>query len=120
MDKKRLDVLKRVGDEISNFIKSTQKIKRLNQLEQAKSYHSFRNILRIIVKDRISLGTEGALFSLDEFVEDLFPEGHLGWRETQDLLLFRIYENLHPWLINEKEIAKELAPMEEITEAEEV
>ena len=40
----------------------------------------------------------------------LFPEGNKTWRETQDLLLFRIYENLHDWLIENtavEEISKD-------------
>jgi CRISPR-associated protein Cst1 len=45
MDNKRLETLKRIGDEVSNYIKETANIKRLNQLEVAKNYQSFRNIL---------------------------------------------------------------------------
>jgi CRISPR-associated protein Cst1 len=70
-------------------------------------------ILRFIEKDRIKRGSDGVLFTLEEYVEDLFPDGNLGWRETQDLLLFRIYENLHDWLVEQKQLAKELA-VEEI------
>jgi len=108
MDNKRIETLKRVGDEISDYIKETTKIRRLNQLEIAKNYQSFRNILRIIEKDRIKIGSRGPLFTLDELVDDLFPEAHIGWKETQDLLLFRIYENLHDWLIEQKQLAEEL------------
>ena len=42
---------------------------------------------------------EELLFTFDEYTLDLFPEGNLTWRETQDLLLFRIYENLNEWLV---------------------
>ncbi len=115
MDEKRLETLKRVGDELANYIKESQKIKRLNQLENAKSYATFRNLLRIIEKDRVRSGSESVLFSLDEYVNDLFPDGPLGWKETQDLLLFRIYEALHDWLIKEElveELTTEEAAME--------
>ena len=42
------------------------------------------------------------LFSLDDYVAHLFPESlnqTTFWRETRDLLVFRIYETLHDWLV---------------------
>ena len=95
MDKKRLETLKRVGDELSEYIKKTGNVKRLNDLERVKDYSRFRNVLRLIIKERIKQGEEKPLFSLEEYVNYLFPEGAFGWRETQDILLFRVYENLH-------------------------
>ena len=38
------------------------------------------------------------MFSIEDYTEKLFPDGALGWRETQDLILFRLYEILHGWL----------------------
>jgi CRISPR-associated protein Cst1 len=108
MGGKRLDALKRVGDSLSEYIKDTENIKRLNQLEMASNFASFRNQLRFIEIDRIKRGYEDSLFSLDDFMEDLFPEGNLGWRETQDLLLFRIYENLHNWLVSKDDLKSKL------------
>ncbi len=116
MEKKRLETLKRVGDELSEYIKNTQNIKRLNQLEQAKKYETLRNILRLIEKDRVKKSSNKALFTLDEFVTDLFPDGYLGWKETQDLLIFRVYENLHDWLVEQKELLSELNVEEEVME----
>lgn len=114
MDKNRLETLKRVGEGISEYIKKTENIRRLKQLEMAKNYAAFRNILRFIVKDRVNLGEKKSLFSLDEYVNDLFPDGNLGWRETQDILLFGIYENLHEWLAAQKDLVEELSDEEEI------
>lgn len=113
MGSKRLDTLKRVGDSLSEYIKESQNIKRLNQLEMASNFASFRNQLRFIEKDRIKLNVQDPLFTLEEFMEDLFPEGNLGWRETQDLLLFRIYENLHNWFVEQKTLKSELISSEE-------
>ncbi|MFQ5892506.1 MAG: type I-B CRISPR-associated protein Cas8b1/Cst1 [Candidatus Methanofastidiosia archaeon] len=112
MDEKRLIVLKKVEDEIARYIKETDKIKRLNQLEMSRNYYTFRNVLRLITKDRIVKGERKPLFTLDDYVECLFPEGNLSWRETQDLLLFRIYEILHDWLIEEKKIDLDLEEIE--------
>ena len=113
MGSKRLDTLKRVGDSLSEYIKDTQNIKRLNQLEMASNFASFRNQLRLIEKDRINRNVQNPLFTLEEFMDDLFPEGNLGWRETQDLLLFRIYENLHNWLIEKDTLKSELISSDE-------
>ena len=55
-----------------------------------------------MTRDRIQQGEETPLFSLDDYVEHLFPESldHATfWRETRDLLVFRIYETLHDWLV---------------------
>ena len=64
-------------------------------------------------KDRIKINAQDPLFTLEEFMEDLFPEGNLGWRETQDLLLFRIYENLHNWLVEQDALKSELISSDE-------
>ncbi len=119
MDKKRITAIKRVGDELSDYIMEIDDIKTLNKLEMAKDYRSFRNILRIIIKKRIANGTESLLFSFDDYVNYLFPEGNLTWRETQDLILFRIYEKLQPWIIqqdNQSEL--EISEPEEAKEEE--
>lgn len=113
MGSKRLDTLKRVGDSLSEYIKDTQNIRRLNQLEMASNFASFRNQLRLIEKDRITRSVQDPLFTLEEFMEDLFPEGNLGWRETQDLLLFRIYENLHNWLVEHDTLKSKLISSDE-------
>lgn len=113
MSDKRLETLKKVGDSLSEYIKDTQNIKKLNQLEMASNFATFRNLLRLIEKDRIKLNAQDSLFTLEEFMKDLFPEGNIGWRETQDLLLFRIYENLHKWLVENDELKSELNTIEE-------
>jgi len=101
MDEKRIDAIKRVGDELSDYIMEMDDIKTLSRLEIAKDYRSFRNILRIIIKKRIENGIENPLFTFEDYVNYLFPEGNLTWRETQDLILFRIYEKLQPWIIQQ-------------------
>lgn len=111
MDEKRIEVIKDVGDKLSSYIESNDNIKTLNNLEHASNYNNFRNILRKILKNKINNGDKELLFTFDEYVRDLFPEGNMTWRETQDLLLFRIYENLHTWLIDNQYV-------EELTDEE--
>ena len=52
-------------------------------------------------------------FKISE-TDNLFPEGAMGWKETQDLLLFRLYENLHPWLVAEGVVTEELEELDEV------
>ena len=99
MDEKRLETIKRVSDSIADLIKMRGNTRRLIQLETAKSYSDLRNVLRLIIKDRISESLENPLFTLDEYEKNLFPDGNLSWKETQDLIIFRLYERLHTWLI---------------------
>ena len=100
MNKQRIEVIKKMADEIALVIQKDESHnpKRLGQLERANSYGAFRNVLRLIIKDRIKNGAENPLFSIEDYTEKLFPDGALGWRETQDLILFRLYEILHGWL----------------------
>jgi CRISPR-associated protein Cst1 len=102
MKEERVEVIKNVGDMIAEMIQhSANGKKRLAQLEMAKNYHSCRLVLLRLMQDRIAQKAETPLFSFEEYVEYLFPEGALGWNETRDLLLFRIYEKLHAWFISE-------------------
>ena len=100
MKQERLDKLKQVGDFIAESIRESGRDRRLTQLEHAKSYRECRNVLRFVVRDRISQGAQQPLFSIDDYVEHLFPatDNVTFWSETRDLLLFRIYEQLHDWL----------------------
>jgi CRISPR-associated protein Cst1 len=118
MDQKRIDTIRRVADEISELIKSSANAKkRLSQLEMAENYNGFRNVLLRFVKDQIAQRKDEPLFTFEEYVDQLFPDGALGWKETQDLILFRIYEKLHSWLIQQG-VAEELKEEEQEMEAE--
>ena len=102
MEQTRLEKIKQVGNLIAECIQESGSDKRLIRLERAKSYEACRTVLLYIIRERIKLGAEKPLFSLDDYMEHLFPESEdfstTPWRETRDLLLFRIYEQLHNWL----------------------
>jgi len=55
-----------------------------------------------------------SLFTTDEFINDLFPDGALTWKETRDILLFRIYEKLSDYIKEKKEIIEEIEENEEV------
>ena len=99
MDEKRIDAIKEVGDKLATYIKVNDSKKILSNLENSSNYNSFRNTLRKVFKNKISNGDDELLFTFDDYVMYLFPEGNKTWRETQDLLIFRIYEKLHDWMI---------------------
>lgn len=122
MNENRLNIIKRVGDDIAESIQQSGKIRRLLQLERAGNYRELRNILRFIIKDRIYQRQPEPLFSLDEYTEYLFPEASgefTEWTETRDIIVFRIYETLHNWLTQRElpEIEEEIT--EEVSEAKE-
>lgn len=98
MPDERTETIKRVADEISEAIRAADDKRRLANLENASNYASFRNQLRLMVKERLRAQNSEPLFTYDEYVDQLFPQGALNWRETQDLLLFRLYERLAGYL----------------------
>ncbi len=106
---------------------------RLREFADAKTYAECRNVLLRIIEDRIRQKEPQPLFSFEECMEHLFisSEDTLSWsdelddreldddqieqlthsiddnvtfwRETRDLLLFRIYEKLHSWLTEQED-----------------
>lgn len=102
MDKTRIETVRKVADEIAVFIRQSQKgERRLRNLEESVKFRDFCNVLRRISKERIALKAEEPLFTLNEFAEQLFPEGALTFGETRYLILFRLYEQLHDWLLEQ-------------------
>jgi len=115
MNQTRIETVKRVADEIANFIRSSEKGKsRLRNLEESTKFRDFCNVLRRISKERIAQQKpENPLFTLDEFAEQLFPEGALTFGETRYLILFRLYEQLHDWLLAQGLTTEEVEEAEE-------
>lgn len=106
MNEERINAIREFSDRIATVIKSLGSIKRLNQLETAENYAQFRNVLRFLIKDSLRVKFEKPILMFDEYVKLILPEGATGWNEVRDLMLFRIYEVLHDWLI-EAESEKE-------------
>lgn len=102
MDKTRIETVRKVADEIAVFIRQSPKgERRLRNLEASVKFRDFCNVLRRISNERIALKAEKPLFTLDEFAEHLFPDGALTFGETRYLILFRLYEQLHDWLLEQ-------------------
>jgi len=117
MEKTRIETIKKLGDDVAEIIQTSSNGKRrLGQFEMASNYASFRNVLLKLMKDQIKRKADTPLITFENVVDNIFPEGALGWKEIQDLLLFRIYEVLHSWLLQEGIIKEEDDENEEQTE----
>jgi CRISPR-associated protein Cst1 len=87
MKKERIDVIKKVGKRLYEYLKTEPK--KLRELE-AEDYREFRLSLERFQKSTL-------IYEIDDFPL-LFPEDERGlvcWRETQHLLLMYIYELMH-------------------------
>ena len=94
MHKERLEKIKTFADSISDIIEPSPK-KRINGLISAKTVEEFRNQLRLIMADAQKSGAKEPLISFDDFAKVLIPGDYRGWTEIRDLIIIRIYENLH-------------------------
>ncbi|GAB6008896.1 hypothetical protein [Dysgonomonas reticulitermitis] len=110
MNTKTLDKIK----ELANFIvdnRSDDEIKKfMTRLNGAKNINNLRNFFIRLLDENYKEGKQEPLFSLDEYVEYLFPDGSC-WSEIRDLLLIAIYQKLHE---TDKRVALELAEDEQI------
>lgn len=94
MDKKTLIKIKEISDFIVNGRSDDEIKKSMTLLNKAKSNHELRYFLLKLAGKNYLEGNEKPLFSLEEYVEYLFPDG-VSWREIRDLLLIAIYQKLH-------------------------
>lgn len=104
MEKERIDAIKKLADNIVEIMKFRVKKDILYWLEKS-NYSQLRAILLNCSKYWQDMNKNEPLIKLEDTVEFLFPQtsdGYIMWRETRDLLLFRIYETAHDWLVQEK------------------
>lgn len=115
MDNKRIETIKNVADEIALFIMKSSKGKtRLRDLEISTGFREFNNALRKIYKERIDLNPDKPLFTYEQYANELFPEGAYRFGDTRYLILFRLYEQLHDWLKEQKGISTNEDDVKEI------
>ena len=68
--------------------------KSMTRLNGAKSSHELRYILLKFLGKNYDEGNEKPLFTIEDYVEYLFPDGS-NWKEMRDLVLIAIYQKLH-------------------------
>ena len=73
MNKQRIEKIKNLADRIAECIEKSGDKKRVNALQSAKDLISFRNQIRLILKDWQKQGHEDPLIGFDDYIEVLIP-----------------------------------------------
>jgi CRISPR-associated protein Cst1 len=89
MDREKLEVIKKVGKRVYDYLKATNNFKKLRDLE-TEDFKEFKMALERIQKETLvwEIDDYPILFLQDE-------KGRVLWRETQSILLGYIYELIH-------------------------
>lgn len=116
MEKERIDKIRQIADNIGEYLVNGNHLRTFHNFENCKTYPEFRNQMRKIQKDWVLSKHNGVPFSFDDYVDYLFPESIMDWREIRDLMLFRIYDKLSS--TNMKEQILEIKTDEELMEEE--
>jgi len=98
MEKEQITAIKELADNIAGTIRASGETKRLGQLERASKPYTFRNVLLRIERDRVSQKLATPLTDYEGYVSTVMADS-LYWADAQNLILFRIYEQLHEWLV---------------------
>ena len=101
MSDERIKTIRNLGDSLTEYIKKYDEKSVLTDMEKVETYSNFTNILRKIMKSKVEKGDTELLCTFDDFVYNICPD-YKFWKETRDLILFRLYENLSEWLIDNK------------------
>jgi CRISPR-associated protein Cst1 len=99
MNRQRIEKIKYLADRLAECIEKSGDKKRVNALQSARDLVSFRNQLRLILKDWQKQGRDEPLIKFDDYIEVLIPGDYSGWTEVRDLIVIRLYEKLHPLLV---------------------
>ena len=93
-----LDKIERIADFIlkeKNEAKEVDKIKKLvSKISGFDDAYSFKRFLVSLQKNNHWNQAEDALFSMEDYVKYLFPDG-VSWKETRMLLLICLYQKMH-------------------------
>jgi CRISPR-associated protein Cst1 len=112
MDKRSIQKIKQLADYIVLGQEKDVVKKSITKLNGTKSSHDIRFFLLKLMNNNYQKGNQQPLFTLEEYVDYLFPDG-TSWREIRDLLLIAIYQKLH-----ETKLSLEIELPEEETENE--
>lgn len=94
MEKKSLEKIKQLAAYVVNDRSDDDIKKRMTRLNGAKNRMDLRSFLLKLLKENYDNGNAEPLFTLEDYVESLFPDG-LYWSDVRDLLLIAIYQKLH-------------------------
>lgn len=97
MDKERIKVLIGLADKIADLIEKQEKTDILVALQKGGTLSEFRFALLKAMRHYARSGNEEPLFTTDEYLYKIFPDGEY-WHDARDLMLVRLYEKLHKML----------------------
>ena len=106
MNQQRINRIRDLSDNIAICIRESKKPRRISDIASARDLPSFRNQLQLIMRDWQKLGKEEPLTTFDDYTAVLLPGDYRGWTEVRDLMVIRLYEQLHDL------VAKTLNPEE--------
>jgi len=103
MNQQRIDLIRVMSDNIALCIRESKKYSRVMDIATARDLPAFRNQLQLLMRDWQKLGKEGPLTTFDGYTAVLLPGDYRGWTEVRDLMVIRLYEQLHDVLVKEKQ-----------------
>ncbi|MEM2142572.1 MAG: type I-B CRISPR-associated protein Cas8b1/Cst1 [Candidatus Thorarchaeota archaeon] len=118
MSRERIETIRRVADQLLEFAMDSGSARRIWEIDSARTYDAFRTAL-VKVQAEMAKKMGRPLLTFDEYTLDIAPEGGASWRETRDLILFRVYERGASWLANVPERPHLTEDQEEEYEEEE-
>ncbi len=103
MNQQRIEQIREFSDRIALCIRESKKFGRVHDIAAARDLPSFRNQLQLTMKDWQRLGKGQPLTTFDDYTGILIPGDYRGWTEVRDLMVIRLYEQLHDILAKEVE-----------------
>ncbi|KAA3661477.1 MAG: type I-B CRISPR-associated protein Cas8b1/Cst1 [Calditrichaeota bacterium] len=99
MKKDRIQAVLDLADRVCEIVEKQDARKLIYPIESARFVYQFRTALIRLLKKNIALGEPQPLFTTEDYLEKLLPDGE-PWSDVRDLMLIRIYEKLHHYLQN--------------------
>jgi CRISPR-associated protein Cst1 len=103
MNQQRINRIRDLSDNIAICIRESKKPRRISDIASARDLPSFRNQLQLIMRDWQKLGKEEPLTTFDDYTAVLLPGDYRGWTEVRDLMVIRLYEQLHDLVAKDTE-----------------
>lgn len=98
MNQQRLNDIKFCADQIAKAVREKNNKKRVQAIISAKTLEEFRNQIRLSMVDWQKIGKAEPMLEFDQFTRVLIPGEYRGWTEVRDLIVVRLYEQLHDLL----------------------
>ncbi|QXO95657.1 type I-B CRISPR-associated protein Cas8b1/Cst1 [Methanospirillum purgamenti] len=103
MNQQRINDIKFCADQIAETIRLKNNKKRVNAIVSSKTSEEFRNQIRLSMVDWQKLGKTEPMIDFDQFTRVIIPGDYRGWTEVRDLIVVRLYEQLHDILAKDSE-----------------